>query len=168
MTGDFEIRVAIPDDEAGVSGLLLDSYPVLMAAAYDATLLAAAVPIMARANPKLLQCGTYFVAEDASGVLIGCGGWTPERPGDGRIKRTLGHIRHFGVHPQPTRGGVGRALFQHCETTARAAGIQRFECYASLNAEAFYAALGFAAVRTIDIAMGPRLELPAVVMKRTI
>ena len=164
----FEVRVATPSDKTVVSKLLLDSYPTLMAAAYDTTLLNAAVPLMAQANPAFLRCGTYYVAEDDSGSLIGCGGWTRERPGDGNIKAELGHIRHFGVHPNATRRGVGRAIYERCEVTAREANIRRFECYASLNAKAFYAALGFEPVSPMDVAMGPTLKLPAMKMIKTI
>lgn len=42
----------------------------------------------------------------------------------------------------------------------------RFECYAGLNAEGFYAALGFAAVGRFDVPLGGSLLLPSVVMRR--
>lgn len=76
----FTIRAAKPEDAANVTALLEKSYATLMAADYDAPTLAAALPLIARANPKLLQAPTYYVAETPSGNLIGCGGWTLKSP----------------------------------------------------------------------------------------
>lgn len=55
-----------------------------------------------------------------------------------------------------------------CAAAARRAGAGRFECYASLNAEPFYMALGFKSVRRIEIPMGPRLAFPSILMTRSI
>jgi len=49
-----------------------------------------------------------------------------------------------------------------------ATGVIRFECYSSLNAEGFYAALGFASISRMEIRLGPRHTLPAVLMRRPI
>jgi N-acetylglutamate synthase-like GNAT family acetyltransferase len=80
----------------------------------------------------------------------------------------VGHIRHFAIHPSWIGQGVGRSIYSMCEEQARIAGMQRFECYANLNAEGFYAALGFRPVRRIEITMGPRARLPGVLMERSI
>ena len=87
-----------------------------MAPGYPAELLARAVPLMARANPALLRCGTYYLAQGPEGDVLGCGGWTFERPGAAGEPRdrSLGHIRHFATHPKWVRHGVGRALFARC------------------------------------------------------
>jgi len=47
-----------------------------VAPGYPAELLARAVPLMARANPALLRCGTYYLAQGPEGDVLGCGGWT--------------------------------------------------------------------------------------------
>jgi hypothetical protein len=57
------IRVATPDDLEMLSELIAASYAMLDNGAYEPERLAAALPIMSRANPKLLVSGTYFVAE---------------------------------------------------------------------------------------------------------
>ena len=159
-------RLATPDDLAAVDALLRASYPKLMAAAYDEAVLAPALQLMARANPALLACGTYYVAE-SDGLVVGCGGWTREYPG-ANVVPGLAHLRHFGTHPDWTKRGVGRAIYRHCEAAARAAGVSAFECHASLNGEPFYAALGFESIRRIDIELRPGLRLPAVLMRRQI
>ena len=135
-----------------------------MRGAYDRSLLAAALPFMTLAQPALLRSGSYYVAEDRSGAIVGCGGWTRERPGSGERVAGLAHIRHFGVHPDWTRQGVGRAIYSRCARDARSAGIERFECYSSLNAERFYASLGFERVDLIKVDMPGGVQLPSVLM----
>ena len=56
-------------------------------------------------------------------------------------------LRACYVHPGAARCGVGRALVAELETRARAAGLEALELDASLNAEAFYRALGYRTLR---------------------
>ena len=135
-----------------------------MRGAYEDSVLDAVLPVMTVAQPALLQSGTYYVAEAAEGTVVGCGGWTKERPGSGEVSPRLAHIRHFGVHPEWTRQGVGRALYARCRDDAKNAGVNKFECYSSLNGESFYAALGFERDRIIDIEMRGGNTFPSVRM----
>lgn len=162
------VRTAVPADREAVSRLLESSYSVLLRRHYPKALLDAALPMLKRANPTLLDCGTFFVAESDEGATLGCGGWTRERPGKGNTAARLAHMRHFATDPGHTRRGIGRALYKACEDQARHAGIKRFECYASLNAEGFYAALGFERIEIIDLELADRATLPAVWMTRSI
>lgn len=170
QTGDtgYTIRVATPDDAVGVEALLQASYPQLMATAYDPALLPPALELMTKANASLLASGTYYVAEAADASIVGCGGWTLQRPGTGEVEKGLGHLRHFGTHPQWIRRSIGRALYAACEGSARRAGVTTFECYSSLNAADFYAALGFELVCRVDLALGPQVSLPGLLMRRRI
>ncbi len=135
----FAIRVASRDDAAAVGDLLETSYTALLPAGYDVGHLARLMPEIAGANPDLLSSGTYYLAETPDDLLVGCGGWSADRPGDGDVVGELGHIRHFACHPDWLGHGIGRALYERCEQDARAAGKRRFECNASLVAEGFYA-----------------------------
>lgn len=164
----FAIRVATPDDHSAVSELFEASYSVLLQGHYQRAELEAALPLLTRANPMLLASGTFFVANSVQASVVGCGGWTRERPGKGDTDSRLAHIRHFAIDPGYTRRGIGRALYEACETQARRAGIERFECYASLNAEGFYVALGFERIETIDLELAGGKTLPAVWMTRSI
>lgn len=168
MAADFALRVAAPEDAARVTALLEACYPLLMADGYEEAHLAVALPLMTRANPALLSSGTYYVAEAANGQVVGCGGWTRERPGTTEVADGLAHIRHFGTHPDWLGRGVGRAIYELCEKEARAAGIQRLECYSSLNAEHFYLALGFTKAGAMEIPLDDGVGLPAVLMLRSL
>lgn len=163
----FSIRVAGLADAPAISELLEASYRALLAPAYDPAAMQTALPVLTRANRDLLGSGRFHLAQTDGGSLVGCGGWSLERPGSGEIEAGLGHIRHFAVHPDWLRRGVGRSLVAVCEQEARAAGLTELECFASLNAEAFYAALGFIPLRRHDLAMGSGTTLPSIVMRHT-
>lgn len=135
-----------------------------MRTAYDPKLLKQVLPRMTVAQPALLVSGSYYVVESSDGAIIGCGGWTKERPGTSEVKAKVGHIRHFGVHPDWTRCGVGKALYARCALDARDAGISQFECYSSLNAEVFYSALGFRRLAQIDVDIFDQAPFPSVHM----
>jgi N-acetylglutamate synthase-like GNAT family acetyltransferase len=166
MSNKFSTRATTLRDELLLSELLTASYPVLMEESYDATTLAVALPLMTRANTVLLSSGTYYLTENEDGTIVGCGGWSLERPGTGEIAPSLAHIRHFATHPDWTGRGIGRAIYAKCENAARSANVVRFECYASLNAEGFYSSLGFEKVRLVAVQMAPELKFPSVLMKR--
>ena len=136
-----------------------------MKPAYDEVLLAPALKLMTRANPALLASGTFYIAEAQDGLAVGCGGWTLERPGDDVVEAGLGHVRHFGTHPDWINRGIGRAIYRLCEADARSAGITSFECNASLNAEKFYSALGFESIRRMDCELSSAVMLPGVLMR---
>lgn len=160
----MHIRIALPVDAAAVTELLLRTYPTLMASSYDAGLLAAALPVMTRANPELLASGKYYVAEE-DGRLVGCGGWSLDQPGSGRIEAGLSHLRHFATDPEMTRRGIGRSIILRCAADAAAHGTTRFQAFAGLNAEPFYRSLGLKRLAVFDLAMGPTATLPAVLME---
>jgi hypothetical protein len=79
---DFTVRAASLQDAEAVSALLEASYPSLMAFGYQPTLFARALPLLTKANPRLLSSGIWYVVEapDADNRLVGCGGWARQRP----------------------------------------------------------------------------------------
>jgi len=160
----IQIRTALIEDRDGVTRLLRESYPALMHGAYEDSVLEAVLPVITVAQPALLQSGTYYIAEAATGAVVGCGGWTRERPGSGEVSPRLAHIRHFAVHSEWTRQGVGRAIYARCRDDAKDAGIDKLECYSSINGEPFYAALGFERDRIIDVEMQNGVAFPSVRM----
>ena len=158
------LRNAELNDAPSVTALLERAYATLMPASYDAATLAVALPEMTRANPALLASRTYYVLEDGE-RLIGCGGWTAEKPGSGEIEPGLAHLRHFATDPDRAREGIGRSIYNHCATEASSCGFTRFHAFAGLNAEAFYRRLGMERIRQIGVPMGPSINLPTVLME---
>jgi len=165
MTDMRSIRIATPADFEAVGTLLERSYASLLAGHYDRNLLDLALPFMTRANPRLLASGTYYVAAQEADYIVGCGGWSMERPGSGEITEGEGHIRHVAVHPQWNGRGVGASLLARCFADARP-HVRRLNCYSTLNAEPFYQACGFKTIGPIDIQMGPGVSFPSLLMLR--
>ncbi len=161
------VRVARPTDSAAVERILEASYPALMSHAYAPAVLEEVLPLIMTANPQLLGSGTFYLAE-AGDEPVGCGGWSSERPGTPDIEPGLAHLRHFGTAQTWVGRGVGRMIYSRCECAARAAGVRRFECYASLGGEGFYSALGFERIREVDIDFGRGLGFPSVLIERRI
>lgn len=159
----FVIRPTRSGDLAAVDALLARSYPRLLKADYPPSVLVTALPLISRANPALLACGTYFLAETDEGAVIGAGGWTRDRRQD-----DLGHIRHVVSDDRVLRRGVGRAILSRVFDTARAAGCRRLECWSTRTAEPFYAALGFAAQGPMEVPLAPGITFPAIRMTRAL
>jgi GNAT superfamily N-acetyltransferase len=149
--GTLLIRSALPTDAAAASALLAASYGGLLPPYYPYATLALALPAMTRANPELLACGSWYVAESRS-ALVACGGWTFAPPGRrwaGRLDEA--HLRHFATHPDWVRQGIGGALLARSLAVARACGVRRMRADASLAAVRFYAAHGFQPLRRITL-----------------
>lgn len=156
----MHIRPTTQADLAAVDALLARSYPKLLKADYPPSVLVTALPIIARARPELLTCGTYYVVDDAGGIL-GAGGWTTDRS-----IPALGHIRHVVTDDRAVRRGVGRALMAHCFDAARATGMARLECWSTYTAVPFYEAVGFVAIGPMEVPLDPGITFPATRMMR--
>ena len=167
MPYSHSVRIAGPGDHERIEMLLTASYYALFKAGYDAETLDAALPIITRANPVLLSSGRFYLTE-TSAMATGCGGWSIERPGSGEIEAGLGHIRHFAVHPDWLRRGIGGAILNRSIDAARRSGIRRLECNSSLVAVEFYAANGFRDTGPVSADLGNGTFLPGRLMIRDI
>ncbi len=159
----LNLRVASPDDATPVSRVLAASYSVLYRGWYQDEVLAAALPAMTRANPRLLSSDRYFVCE-IGGRIVACGGWSAEKPGGGLVPR-LAHIRHFATDPDFINQGCGAAMIGRCFAEAKSAGFAEIESISSLTAEAFYARHGFRQVSMVRQPMGG-VTFACVLMRR--
>ena len=167
MAANWTVRTATPGDLAGIDALLARSYPALLKADYPASVLVTAIPLISRANPRLLASGSYFVVETAAGDIVGAGGWTRGAPMPGTPRgRSIGHVRHVATDPRQTRKGVGRALMDRVFATARDAGIGQLECHSTFTAQPFYEACGFHPIKEITVPLRPGIDFPAVHMRR--
>lgn len=162
----FSVRVAGPPDAAAVSALLEASYLKLFAPRYERHVLAAALPLMTTASPRLLVSGTFYAAQIEAGQLVGCGGWTKEHPNSGAVTPGTGQVRHFATHPDWVRLGIGRAVLARCMEDAKTQGVRILDCFSSLVAVDFYQTLGFVEIRPIEVELTPSISIPGLLMRR--
>jgi ribosomal protein S18 acetylase RimI-like enzyme len=74
------------------------------------------------------------------------------------------HLEHLWVLPQAMHKGVGRALFDHAVTRARALGFETLQIESDPNAEGFYQRMGARRVSAnVSEMQGHRRELPLLV-----
>jgi N-acetylglutamate synthase-like GNAT family acetyltransferase len=162
----FSIRVAQLTDADAISTLLGACYSKLLAACYDEDVLTRALPHFTKANPVLLVCGTYYVVESDAGRIVGCGGWTPEKPLTKDIVEGEAHVRHFATDPAEIRRGIGGTLLAHCIDEARRNSVHTLHCYSTFYAERFYQAAGFTTIKSIGLELSPGVTLPSLWMVR--
>lgn len=156
------IRPTTKADLAAVDALLARSYPKLLKADYSPSVLVTALPVISRARPELMVCGTYYVAEEA-GVILGAGGWTPDAK-----DVAFGHVRHVVTDDRALRRGIGRALLERSFDEARNAGVTRLECWSTLTAERFYHSVGFVTVGPMDVTLAGGIKFPSIRMSRAL
>ena len=148
MAETLLIRPANSGDLAAIDALLGRSYPILLKEAYPPSVLVTAIPLISRAQPRLLATGTYFVVSEGK-EIVGAGGWTRAAPGTGARQRSdVGHIRHVVTDHRRVRSGIGRSLMTHVLGDAWGAGIRRMECFSTLVAVPFGGTVAPIAVHT--------------------
>lgn len=160
---DLTIRPTTLADLDMLSALIAASYATLDDGSYDHAQLQAAMPVMSKANPKLVESGTYYLVE-AGGVPAGCGGWSSPAPWTGEVVTGVGHIRHFAVHPDFKRRGVAGMLLTHCLDEARAQGVTLMKSQSSLPGVPFYQSFGFRRIGQVMTDVGGN-PLPAIEME---
>ena len=161
---ELTIRRARPADLAELDELLSRSYPALLKNDYPPSVLVTALPLISRANPSLLSCGTYYVAE-REGRLVAAGGWTWGGPQGGASPIHLAHVRHVVTDARFVRQGIGRQLMGYAMTSAVQAGARILACQSTRTAVPFYQSLGFRALGEVVIALQPGITFPAVEMR---
>ncbi len=162
----FDIRPTTLGDADAVTALLKASYENLLRHDYGGEVLARSLPLITTAQPRLLGCGSFYVAVAAGGQLVACGGWTKERPPTGEVEPGLGHMRHFATHPGYVRKGAARAIVHRCFLDASMQGVDCFECSSTLGAVRFYASLGFVEQERSTLYLPGDVPFPYVRMRR--
>ncbi|MEX0286109.1 MAG: GNAT family N-acetyltransferase [Paracoccaceae bacterium] len=156
------VRVAQSSDLAQVDALLARAYPRLLKPDYPPSVLVTALPLISRAQPGLVNSGTYYVAElGKDAPIVGAGGWSRDRS-----DTTIGHIRHIVSDDRHVRKGVARALLTQVFKVAAGQGVHCLHCQATRTAVPFYIAMGFETVGPIDVPLRPGISFPAVFMTR--
>jgi GNAT superfamily N-acetyltransferase len=172
----FALRVAEQRDIPALEALIPLSSRELQAAYYSPAQIDGALGTVFAVDRQLIADRTYFVVE-ASGTLVGCGGWSKRKTlfgGDqGRHAsedalldpaREPARIRAFFVHPRWARRGIGTLLLRECERAATTAGFMALELVSTLAGVPLYAAAGFAAVEQFEIPLANGARMPVVRM----
>jgi GNAT superfamily N-acetyltransferase len=170
------LRVATAVDAAQIEALMKASTAAIFPAYYDAQQTASAVRHVAKADPMLLEDGTYFVLE-VGGEIVACGGWSRRgRPymgsgaaqGDDRLldpQIEAAHVRAMFVRPDWTRRGLGRRILDECVGAARRGGFRRLDLVATLPGIPLYQAFGFTPTSDIaDTVLADGVALPCLEM----
>ncbi len=173
------IRVATPADVPALQALIARSVRELSPAYYSQAQIESALIAVFGVDTQLIADGTYFVI-DGSSAPAAAGGWSFRRTlyGGDQMKSAEdprldpatepARIRAFFVHPEWTRRGLARQLYDACARAALHAGFQELELMATLPGEPLYASLGFSAIDRVSVPLGQGVELPLVRMRRHI
>lgn len=164
MLRGIRIRTAECGDAAAVRELLRASYAALLAGHYDAELASEASSSSAEHVVRLLPSGRYYVAEHDA-CVVGCGGWSWDSSLAGVDRPHTAMIRAFAVEPGWTRRGIAGAIFRRCLAAAESAGAEWLAVRSSINAEPFYASLGFASLHPLKVTLPSGRAVDAVLME---
>jgi GNAT superfamily N-acetyltransferase len=171
----FTIRPARADDISALEDLIPLSTHALMVGYHTPEILAAAIGPVFGVDRRLIEDGTYFVAE-VGGRVVGCGGWSRRKAVFGGDRGRVGEdtfidpttdparIRAFFVHPDFARRGIGRALLNECENAIRAARFRDIVMVATLAGVPLYEATGYAVQERYEVPLAGGLMLPVVRM----
>ena len=158
MAATLTIRRALARDLPEIDAVFARAFPALLKEAYPPSVMVTAVPLLARANPRLVRSGRYLVAEE-DGRVVGAGGWSG-------AASHVAEVRHLAVAPRRTRRGIGSALIAHVVARARREGVRQLDCLSTRNAAPFYAACGFELLGAAEIALRPGIAFPIMRMRR--
>lgn len=162
---NLAVRLAHPSDIPELTQLIQDAARGLMAKDYTARQIESALIHLLGVDSRLIEDGTYFVAE-VDGEIAGAGGWS-------RRKSIYGHdatprddadlfldpisdaarIRAFFVHPHYARQGIARHLLHISESAARANGFWKLELVATWTGVPVYESCGYIAVEDVQVAL---------------
>ncbi|MBO6758533.1 MAG: GNAT family N-acetyltransferase [Roseibium sp.] len=149
MPIDVSIRCVMPDDLQAVTDLSLRAK---RSNGYDEAFMALCVDELT-ARVAWLEDGFWLAEADGVGIC-GCVRLSVE------TGRDCGEVETCFVDPACQGRGVGRALFQHLLTEAKALGLSALQLDADPYAVAFYQRMGFVTIGTSPSASIPGRSLP--------
>jgi N-acetylglutamate synthase-like GNAT family acetyltransferase len=168
MSSKIRVRPAGPKDIPALDSMLFRAFDTLLRPDYPAEVLERAVPMMGRARVDLVVSGTYFVATDDKGRIVGAGGGPAAPPHGGEQQAHVGNVRHFGVDPDAARRGVASAVMERVIRDAAAHGVTQLDCLSTRSAVAFYKSMGFDVIGQAEVALARDVAFPVVRVRRRV
>jgi GNAT superfamily N-acetyltransferase len=163
----FRLRVATADDMTAIRRLIEASVRELQARDYTEAQREGALATVFSLDSQLIADGTYFVALDEAGTLVGCGGWSFRKTlygGDHQVEKIeperldpavdAAKVRAIFVHPDFARRGVGSLILSAAESAAMEAGFRRFEMGSTLTGVSLYSLKGYQEVARFRVPVG--------------
>jgi GNAT superfamily N-acetyltransferase len=181
---DFpSIRPATLDDMPQLRSLIEASVRGLSVGYLTAEQIEREVRYVTAPDTQLIRDGTYFVAiHPSDGSIVAAGGWSRRRAmhGGDAFKLHAGpdadellvpgrdpaRIRAMFVHPNWTRRGLGRRLFETARSAAEADGFDSLVLTATMPGVPLYKALGFREERRYMDVLPDGSEIPVMEMTR--
>lgn len=130
-------------------------------------------------DSQLIEDATYFVAEH-NNQIVACGGWSQRATlfgGDhtfGRSPRKLdplkeaARIRAMYTHPDFLHQGIGSAILEMSNQSAKRAGFKKLELMATVSGEPMYFARGFLVLERLMVATSSGVKVPLSRMSRQV
>ncbi|HXJ94930.1 MAG TPA: GNAT family N-acetyltransferase [Terriglobia bacterium] len=171
------IRKATLGDIPALRILIPESVRTLLGRYHTPEQIEGALGTVFGVDTRLIQDGTYFVAE-AGPDIVGCGGWSRRRTpfgsdnapnkDDALLDPSVepARIRAFFVHPTWERRGIGSRIMKACESAARADGFTRLELTATLAGELLYRRHAFTAVEHLELPLSNGATISVIRMSK--
>jgi GNAT superfamily N-acetyltransferase len=179
MMGMETLRLATPNDVPALTTLIADSVRILSRGFYTPAQAESALRFIFGVDSQLIADGSYYVIEDAEG-LVAAGGWSRRLHlyGGDQTKgaedpqvdpsQEPARIRAFFVAPRAARRGLARRLYEECVRAAKERGFTRLELMATMPGVPLYRALGFEMGEEHSISLPDGVQLPLARMHRRI
>ncbi len=174
------IRQAKQRDIPVLKQLIPESVRLLSANSYTTQQIESALVNMFGVDTRLIEDGTYYVAE-VEGRIVACGGWSKRATlfGGDQMKACEddlllnpqidpARIRAFFVHPEYARRGIGSRMMEACERAAQEAHFTTLELVATLPGEPLYKSFGYEVAERFDIELPEGVRLPVARMRKRI
>src|SRR5688500_1229670 len=164
------IRVATHQDIPQLGRLISDSARRLSVGYYSTEQIEACIKEIFGVDTQLITDGSYYVVE-VDGEIVAAGGWSARKTLYGGDQMKSGpdlllnpqtdaaRIRAFFVHPEWSRRGLARRIYNHCSEAAWSAGFRNFELMATQPGEPLYSALGFISGDRVVVRLGGAVEV---------
>ncbi len=175
----MNLRTATDCDVPQLRRLISDSARQLSIGYYSAEQIEACIDEVFGVDTQLIADHSYYVIE-TDNELAAAGGWSARKTLYGGDQMKSGpdplldprldaaRIRAFFVHPDWSRQGLARRLYDCCSHAAWGAGFRRFELMATLPGVPFYSKLGFTPDDRVVVTLAGGVTVPFVRMGRAI